>query len=189
MVFAALLSFALFAADAPAQTFQLAQIETTQAPAAEGPLQTGRSADDEIRAAAAAEGDPFPVGAPTDDYGFVAWCEGALAGHMALKPRVWPEVDRIERQFVNPDTTIEQVLAGYEQQQAEGQAALVTLDAALAAAEAKGLNNGVVRENAVAAGRETWRGADTAETRQLAQLWMSWSLPGRCMDTAKKIGG
>src|SRR3954464_13032802 len=40
--------------------------------------------------AAAASEDPdyMPQGAPKDDYAFVAWCDGVLAGHMDLADRV-----------------------------------------------------------------------------------------------------
>src|SRR4051794_2457832 len=57
----------------------------------------------EANAEALAKGeDPFPAGAPTDDYGFMGWCYGALAGHMGLYEQVLPEVRRIEAQF--PDS-------------------------------------------------------------------------------------
>ena len=40
---------------------------------------------------------------PTDDYGYVAWCYGALSGYLALYDVAMPEVTRIEREFPGPD--------------------------------------------------------------------------------------
>jgi len=39
--------------------------------------------------------EPVPAGAPSDDYGFVNWCAGALTGHMALYQQVKPELDSL----------------------------------------------------------------------------------------------
>lgn len=173
--------FALALAAGEPATIKLAQ--------AQGPLQTGQSADDERRAKALAEGDPVPPGAPTDDYGLLAWCHGALSGHMQLKAVVWPEVERIERQFQNPETPIETSLALYDQQQAEGAAQIQKIEAALAAAEAKGLNAGADRATAIANGSAIWSGAAASQPRQVAQMWMSWALPGRCTSAAERLGG
>ena len=172
MFSAAILSLALVSGDATA--FKLAQ--------AEPPVSTGQSADAEIRAAAAAEGSPFPPGAPTDDYGLVGWCYGALSQHMALKSQVWSEVERIERQFPDPNATPEAALAAYDEQQKQGEAALALFGQAL---DAKPGN----RDAAVAVGRKIWAGSETAGPRPLAQLWMSWALPSRCNATANRMLG
>ncbi|MGZ8362753.1 MAG: hypothetical protein ACXW3D_02725 [Caulobacteraceae bacterium] len=180
MALAVLMSLALLGSPQPV-AFKIAQADPS------GPMQTGKSADDEIRADAAAAGDPFPAGAPTDDYGFVAWCEGALSGHMALRARVWPEVERIERAFPNPESPVEKELAAYEEQRKDGEKAMKLLDRALEKGEARGLNNGLDRDAAIARGAAIWNGADTAETRNVAQLWMSWALPQRCETTAARL--
>jgi len=172
MFSAAILSLALLSGDAAA--FKLAQ--------AEPPVATGQSADAEIRAAAAAEGSPFPPGAPTDDYGFVGWCHGALAKHMELRPAVWGEVERIERQFPDPNTTVEASLASYDEQQKQGQAQLALFEQALNAKKGD-------KAAAIAKGQAIWTGAETAGPRPLAQMWMSWSLPARCHATANKLLG
>ena len=39
--------------------------------------------------------EPLPPGAPSDDYGLVSWCTGALAGHMTLYAQVKPELDAL----------------------------------------------------------------------------------------------
>src|SRR3954470_20777768 len=41
--------------------------------------------------------------APTDDYGYVGWCYGALGGYVELYDKVMPEVTRIEKTFPGPD--------------------------------------------------------------------------------------
>ena len=48
----------------------------------------------------AAQGPNAP---PTDEYGYVAWCYGALGGYANLYDRVMPEVTRIEKAFPGPD--------------------------------------------------------------------------------------
>ncbi len=172
MFSAAILSLALLSGDATA--FKIAQ--------AEPPVATGTSADAEVRAAAAAEGAPFPPGAPTDDYGFVGWCHGALSQHMALRATAWPEVERIERQFPDPNTTVETALATYDEQQKQGQAELALFEQALDARKGD-------KAAAIEVGRKIWTGWETAGPRPLAQQWMSWSLPGRCRMTANRILG
>lgn len=172
MSVAALLSLALLSGDASA--FKLAQ--------AEAPVSTGQSAEAEIRAAAAAAGDPFPAGAPVDDYGFVGWCYGALMEHMTLKPRVWSEVQRIEAQFPDPNTPLDASLAAYDAQAKEGEVQLALFQEALAAKRGD-------RAAAIAKGQAIWSGSQASDDRKLAQFWMSWSLPARCDTTAKRMLG
>src|SRR3954452_951350 len=113
MAFAALVSsIALFAAqpamllaqaEAPAAPADQAAAPTPPADAGAGPVSTGENPAARAQADAVAKGeDPFPAGAPTDDYGLVGWCYGALAGHMDLYKSVMPEVERIERAFPDP---------------------------------------------------------------------------------------
>src|SRR3569833_4264640 len=60
--------------------------------------------------------EPVPVGAPSDDYGFVNWCSGALAGHMALYQQVKPELDALPDSRPKETATLdaEQMKAGRE---------------------------------------------------------------------------
>jgi hypothetical protein len=138
-------------------------------------------------AAAAPADDPLPAGAPEDDYGLMAWCYGALAGHVELYDNVLPEVRRIETAFPEPGESVDKILAGYATQHTHGQALLVRWEKALAAEEKRGKTLGVTRADAVAKGKEVWAGSGTTDSRQLAQLWMSWGLPGRCEAVAKKL--
>ena len=181
MGFAALLSSLALMTSSP-QAVLLAQ--------ADAPPVGARNAtpDRQASADAAANGEePFPSGAPTDDYGFMAWCYGALAGHVALYDKVLPEVRRIEGEFPEAGTPLDKVMDGYKTQHERGRKILATYDKALNIEEASGRTRGVDRTTAVTKGREAWRGSDTTEPRQLAQLWMSWALPDRCQSTAARL--
>jgi hypothetical protein len=157
-------------------------------PTAQAPVPTGTSHDAQANADAVANGEePFPTGAPTDDYGFVAWCYGALAGHLALYDKVLPQVRRIEGEFPDSSTSLDKVMEGYRVQHERGEKILANYDRALSVEEASGKTSGVERTAAVAKGHDAWKGSDTAEPRQLAQLWMSWALPDRCQSTAARI--
>ena len=136
--------------------------------------------------AAVADDNAYPSGAPTDDYGFMAWCYGALSGHVELYDQVLPEVKRIETAFPDPGSSIDKVMSGYAAQHSRGKVLLTRYAHALDAQDAK--TRSANRADAVAKGRERWSGAETADPRQLAQLWMSWGLPGRCDSTARRLG-
>ena len=139
-------------------------------------------------AAAPADGeDPFPAGAPTDDYHFMGWCYGALSGHMDLYDKVLPSVRSIEAAFPDSNRTIDEVMGDYTAQHTEGDRLLKSWDHSLTALEAKRKTGRASRAAAVASGREVWKGSETADARQLAQLWMSWGLPGRCMSTGERL--
>lgn len=186
MALAALLSsFALLAA-APSG-LQLAQANPPTA--SEAPIATTNVTPDvQANADAVARGeDPFPAGAPTDDYGFMAWCYGALSGHVALYDKALPEVRRIEAEFPEPGRSIDQVMADYTAQHELGHKLLETYSRVLDIEEATGRTHGHKRAAIVARGRDVWKGADAAEPRALAQLWMSWALPGRCHATAARL--
>jgi hypothetical protein len=186
MGFAALLSSLALLASGPSQ-LTLAQAD---APPAQGPVSTttGATKDAQADADAVFNGeDPFPSGAPTDDYGFMGWCYGALAGHLALYDKVLPQVRRIEGEFPDAGTPLDKVMDGYRVQHLRGEKILASYERALDVLEGTGKTGGVDRAAAVAKGREAWTGADTAEPRQLAQTWMSWALPDRCQATAARL--
>jgi hypothetical protein len=129
----------------------------------------------------------LPAGAPEDDYGFIGWCYGALSAHLDLYEAVLPEVKRIETAFPDPGSNIDKIMAGYADQHSRGAKLLARYGKALEAEEAKGATGGVSRTDAIARGKEIWTGSDTADKRQLAQLWMSWGLPGRCDAVARRV--
>jgi hypothetical protein len=160
----------------------------TEAPAG-APLATGDNPDVQAQADAVAAGeDPFPSGAPTDDYGLVGWCYGALEGHMGLYKRAMPEVERIERAFPDPEVPVADALKVYADQHEEGKAELKRFSDALDAADhAQPGAHAAAREASIGLGHDAWKGAESTSKRNLAQLWMSWELPARCEPTAKKL--
>jgi hypothetical protein len=180
------------AAEATPPPADAAPPATDAAPPAENagaPLSTGENPADAAQADAVAKGEaPFPAGAPTDDYGLVGWCYGALSGHMGLYKRAMPEVERIERAFPDPDVPIEEALKDYADQHEQGAKDLDMFKSALDAADkADPTAHAAARQASIELGLGTWQGADKADKRTLAQLWMSWALPVRCETTAQKL--
>jgi hypothetical protein len=132
--------------------------------------------------------DRLPVGAPREDYPFVAWCYGALRGHIDLHDELMPEVARIEAQFRRPGAKLEDDLAVYEQMRVDGRARLEQFQAALTATEKASVRPiNAVGAQAVRQGRQMWAvGPDVTKARK-AQEWMSWALPARCETVAATL--
>ncbi|MHB8287454.1 MAG: hypothetical protein ACYDD1_22655, partial [Caulobacteraceae bacterium] len=128
------------------------------------------------------DGD-VPRGAPSDDYGLVAWCRGALTGHMALYPIVEPELKSIER----AGETADDVKADHEQMEA-GRDYIALYTRAIATTEKasrKPLHErGVALE---AQGEGIWTAAKDAQPRARMWTWLMWDLPGRCEVAAKRL--
>ncbi len=113
---------------------------------------------------------PVPAGAPSDDFGLVAWCHGALRGHMDLA---------------------EQIGEADEEQQTIGREYLASYDAALRAAPQSKTTDGA---RTAAAARQTgynsWAAARTAQNKDTQKFtYLGWQLPGRCEHAAKRLGG
>jgi hypothetical protein len=124
---------------------------------------------------------------PTDDYGYVAWCYGALGGYVDLYDQVMPEVTRIEKAFPGPDG-IAAALKTYPEMRAQARGDLKTFSAAITAAEkASPRQISEYGGASVKKGRSVWTGADSANKARLAQVWMSWSPPGDCETRAKAL--
>ena len=111
---------------------------------------------------------PIPAGAPSDDFGLVAWCHGALRGHMELAERI-NESD--------------------EEQQSIGREYLKGYDLALAAAsEGKTASGQSAAASARKAGYDSWESARTSGNRETQRYtYLGWQLPGRCEHAAKRI--
>lgn len=123
----------------------------------------------------------LPTGAPREDYQFVAWCYGALAGYLELHDQVMPEVTRIETTWRRPGSNLEDDLKVYETQQRQGRQDLERFKAALTAAEKASLQPiNAAGSAAVKRGRAMWMAGENISKARLAQEWMSWSLPARC---------
>jgi hypothetical protein len=131
----------------------------------------------------AAPEEPVPPGAPSDDYGFVSWCTGALSGHMALYQQVKPELDAL------PDPRPTETVALDAEQMKAGREYLDLYKKATDAAEkasprpiaARGLAE---RQH----GDAIWNTARSA-TDKKAAMWtyLSWELPGRCETAAERL--
>jgi len=153
------LAVALLAADAPAVQEAAAAAEPAPAPAEMA----------------------LPTGAPREDYQFVAWCYGALAGYLELHDQVMPEVTRIESAWRRPGSNLADDLKVYETQQHQGREDLARFKAALTAAEKASLQPiNAAGAAAVRRGRSMWMAGENVSKARLAQEWMSWSLPARC---------
>ncbi|MDP1632851.1 MAG: hypothetical protein Q8L66_15650 [Caulobacter sp.] len=128
-----------------------------------------------------------PVSAPTDDYGYVGWCYGVIAGYIDLYDLAMPEVTRIERAWPTPSTE-ENIKVIYPGQRDEGKRNLVTFRRAMEAAE-KASPSPIQDQGAAAIkrGRAVWSGSTNVPRAQLAQFWMSWTPPAKCEQTAKAL--
>jgi len=124
---------------------------------------------------------------PTDEYGYVAWCYGALGGYANLYDRVMPEVTRIEKAFPGPDG-VQAALKTYPEMRAQAQKDLKTFASAITAAE-KASPRPISEYGAaqVKRGAAIWQGAGSVDKARLAQMWMSWSPPGDCEKRAKTL--
>ena len=132
----------------------------------------------------AAQGPNSP---PADEYGYVAWCYGALGGYANLYDRVMPEVTRIEKAFPGPDG-VAASLKTYPELRAQAQKDLKTFSSAITAAEkASPRPISEYGGSQVKRGAAIWQGADTVDKARLAQMWMSWSPPGDCEKRAKTL--
>ena len=133
--------------------------------------------------AAPADASATPRGAPAQDYDFVAWCHGALAGHMALYVKVKPELVSIEQ----PGEVATDAANDKLQMQA-GRDYLALYARALNGVD-HGRPGGLTdrRKAAEAQGAAIWDPFRTAAPRQQMWAWVGWDLPGRCETAAKTL--
>jgi hypothetical protein len=124
---------------------------------------------------------------PTDDYGYVSWCYGALGGYADLYDKVMPEVTRIEKAFPGPDG-VNAALKTYPLMREQARGDLKTYRTAIIAAE-KASPRPISEYGgaAIKKGRAVWGGSDQVDKARLAQVWMSWSPPGDCETRAKAL--
>lgn len=124
---------------------------------------------------------PIPPGAPEDDYGLVAWCHGALTGHMALYDTVKPELDKLSDDPSRAELDREQMAAGRDY--------LALYARALEAAERASPRP--LRQRGDAArkkGMGIWTpAANATDPKTRMWSWLLWDLPGRCETAAKRL--
>lgn len=129
------------------------------------------------------EGD-IPPGAPTDDYGFVAWCYGALDEYLAIYQVVIPDLKDIDRMF---GTSVKED-EPYTADVAAERLALKRFGAALGAAERASPTPIAARGAAdIQSGRAIWAVARRQPHRKLADAWLFWGIPRRCETAAKAL--
>jgi hypothetical protein len=124
---------------------------------------------------------------PTDDYGYVGWCYGALGGYVELYDKVMPEVTRIEKTFPGPDG-FNAAMKEYPLMRDQARKDLVVYRSAIVAAE-KASPRPISEYGAAAIkkGHSVWTGSEQVDKARLAQVWMSWSPPGDCDSRAKTL--
>ncbi len=128
-----------------------------------------------------------PTAPPADEYGYVAWCYGALGGYASLYDRVMPEVTRIEKAFPGPDG-VQAALKTYPELRSQAQKDLKVFASAITAAEkASPRPISEYGGSQVKRGAALWGGADSVDKARLAQMWMSWSPPADCEKRAKAL--
>ncbi|MBI1407926.1 MAG: hypothetical protein GC145_17565 [Caulobacter sp.] len=131
---------------------------------------------------------PVPAGAPSDDYGLVAWCYGALSGHMALYDKVIGDVEVIEVEIAKIPGAPPADMASYKTQREAGKETLKIFGRAMEAAEkASPTAISPYGAEALKKGNAIWMTVRNGDRKYLAREWMSWGLPGRCLPTAERL--
>jgi hypothetical protein len=144
------------------------------------------TADPQAAAAAAPPAAPSPEapppGAPTDDYGLVSWCTGALTGHMALYTMVKPELDSL------PDSKPKETVVLDAEQLKAGNEYLALYKRATDAAEKASPQ--VIHDRGLQAqrmGQSIWTPAVQADSRTRMWSYLGWELPGACETSAERL--
>ena len=120
--------------------------------------------------------EPLPAGAPSDDYGLVNWCTGALAGHMQLYNLVKPELDSL------PDSKPKETAVLDAEQMKAGEEYLALYKKATDAAEKASpqpIGERGMQQRRM--GASIWNAAmNTTDKKSQMWTWLGWELPGRC---------
>jgi regulator of protease activity HflC (stomatin/prohibitin superfamily) len=163
----------------PALLFALV-LAQAQDPVATAPKAPSPSSS--VASSPAADESDVPKGAPTDDYGLVAWCRGALTGHMALYKLVKPELKSMER----PGEVASDEKSDEAQMEA-GREYLALYGRAMQAAE-KADPKLIARGLALRTqGEGIWTEAKGAPPRKRMWSWLMWDLPGECEVSANRL--
>jgi hypothetical protein len=126
--------------------------------------------------------EALPPGAPTDDYGLVQWCYGALSGHMALFTVVKPELDKL------PDNRPRETAVLDAEQAKAGNEYLALYLRSITAAERASPQAIAERGlQARAQGMSIWNLAKQADPRTQMWSYLGWELPGACEASAERL--
>jgi hypothetical protein len=174
MPLAPLFVLALLAAEPPPAD----SVVTTAPPAAGAPAP-------KVDAAPAAAGpDDIPPGAPSDDYGLVAWCYGALGEYLTIYDDIKPDLKAIDKMFGTPVVEAEP----YHEDIAAARLAEKRFAAAMEAAEkASPKPIGPYGAASIDKGRSIWSLVQMKTRRNMVDAWLFWGVPNRCETTAKAL--
>lgn len=156
--------------------------------------------------AAAAAPSPAPStspGAPADDYGYVAWCRGALQGHMDLYKQAAPDMVRVRQDKLAVEVKGKSAAEAAKirakfaketdheaeldaQQLAAGKDYMALYGRALATAEEAGAPRARGAE-LTGQGYRIWSAARAADGKTRMYSYLMWELPGRCETAAKAL--
>jgi len=128
--------------------------------------------------------DDIPPGAPSDDYGLVGWCYGALGEYLSIYDDIKPDLKAIDKMFGTPVVEAEP----YHEDMAEARKAEKRFAAAMEAAE-KASPQPIAQHglDSVDKGRAIWSVARLKSRRNLVDAWLFWGVPNRCETTSKAL--
>jgi hypothetical protein len=135
-------------------------------------------------APAAAGPDDIPPGAPSDDYGLVSWCYGALGEYLTIYDDIKPDLKAIDKLFGSPVVEAEP----YHEDMAAARLAEKRFAAAMEAAE-KASPKPIAPYGAASIdkGRAIWSIVQLKTRHNLVDAWLFWGVPDRCEKTAKAL--
>ena len=138
----------------------------------------------EAAPAAEADSDGVLAGAPKDDYGFVAWCYGALGEYLSIYDDIKPDLKAIDKMFGSPVVEAEP----YHEDMAAARVAQKRFAAAMTAAE-KASPQPISQYGAdsIDKGRNIWSVVKLKTRRNMVDAWLFWGVPDRCETTAKAL--
>ena len=127
--------------------------------------------------------DVVPEGAPKEDYEFVAWCHGALAGQIELDPLVEKDMDAIEGKAQAAKRHADDIEIAKEHKKY-----LALYEKALSAAERASPN--AIHDKGVQAELQGYR--IWGPTRNKAPVWRmvdwgNWEVPPHCEKAAQRL--
>ena len=174
LLFALALSGAEPAAPAPAADQPI--VVTPSGAPPEGPIKETAPTREALE-------DAIPDGAPKDDYQFVAWCHGALAGQIELDPIVEKDMDSIEGKAKAAKRRADDAEIAKEHKKY-----LALYEKALVAAE-KASPTALHQQgvDAELQGYKIWGPTRNKEPVWRMVDWGNWEVPPRCEKAAQRL--
>ncbi len=182
MALALLFALALTAAEPPQATPSSSQSVTVTPDSAKADASRPDGATDKVPTREELE-DAIPEGAPKEDYEFVAWCHGALAGQIELDPLVEKDMDAIEGKAKSAKRRADDAEIAKEHKRY-----LALYEKALLAAEKASPT--AIHDNGVAAeliGYKIWGPTRNKEPVWRMVDWGNWEVPPRCEKAAQRL--